>query len=139
MTFMGKYDDIIKLPHWEPRSHFRMAAIDRAGQFAPFAALTGYGAMVDEASRLTCSRMEPDEEQRSALDGTLGEIISRIAEHPEVRIVHYVPYLGKTGGEYVTAEGAVRNVELPNRRILLKDGEAICLDDIIEMEISGNG
>lgn len=59
MKEMGKYDDIINLPHWEPRTHPRMSAVNRAGQFAPFAALTGYDAMVSETARLVESKAEP--------------------------------------------------------------------------------
>lgn len=129
-----KYADIIGLEHPEPRTLPRMAASDRAAQFAPFSALTGYDAMVSEASRLTESRIELDEEQRLALDSVLADIIARAGEHPYVRIVHFVRDSRKTGGEYVTSEGHVRDVELPNRRILLKDGRAISLDDILRME-----
>ena len=132
---MGKYDDIISLPHWEPREHQRMSAIDRAGQFAPFAALTGYDAMVSETSRLTGSRIELDEEQRSELNDVLADIIGRIGEHPRVRIEYFVPDVRKSGGEYVSVEDAVRDVELPNRRIILKDGKTVSLDDVLSITL----
>ncbi|MBQ9310470.1 MAG: hypothetical protein IJ222_06355 [Bacteroidales bacterium] len=49
---MNGYDDIINVPHWEPsRKHPRMPRIDRAAQFAPFAALTGFDQMVEEAEQ----------------------------------------------------------------------------------------
>ena len=57
----GKYDDIIDLPHPEPQTHPRMPMRDRAAQFAPFAALTGYDAVIRETGRLTDARIEPDE------------------------------------------------------------------------------
>ncbi len=47
----GKYDDIIGLPHWEPKHHSRMSILDRAAQFAPFAALTGFEGVIDDTSR----------------------------------------------------------------------------------------
>ena len=53
---------MINLPHWEPVSHRRMSPMDRAGQFAPFAALTGYSDMVSETSRRTAEDFEPEEE-----------------------------------------------------------------------------
>ena len=127
---MGKYDDIIKLPHWEPREHQRMSAIDRAGQFAPFAALTGYDAMVSETARLTDSMTELDEEQRLILDDTLSAIVDRVNEHPHVVITWFRKDSRKAGGAYVRTEGDVRDVELPNRCIVLKTGERISLDDI---------
>lgn len=127
---MGKYDDIIGMPHWEPRTHPRMSAVDRAAQFAPFAALTGYDAMVSETARLTDSMKEVDEEQRRALDHVLSDIIGRVAEHPHVRITWFCKDLKKEGGAYVETEGHVRDVELHERRIVLKEGGRISLDDI---------
>ncbi|MBQ6761860.1 MAG: hypothetical protein IJP49_03835 [Bacteroidales bacterium] len=47
----GKYDDIIDLPHWDPKHHPRMSILDRAAQFAPFAALTGFEGVIDDTSR----------------------------------------------------------------------------------------
>ena len=52
----GKYDDIIELPHWDPKNHPRMSLEDRAAQFAPFAALTGFGDVIDDTSRKINSR-----------------------------------------------------------------------------------
>lgn len=132
-----KYSDIINLEHPEPRTHPRMSAMDRAGQFAPFAALTGYDSMIAETSRLTGFRMELDNEQRRALDEILADIIGRIKDHPEVRIVHFVPDKRKDGGgEYITSEGQVQNVELPDRHIILKGGKAISFDDILLMSLT---
>lgn len=50
---MSRYDDIINIPRWNPKSHPRMSEHDRAAQFAPFAALTGYDAMISETARMT--------------------------------------------------------------------------------------
>ena len=55
---MPAYDDIIHLPHHVSRNHPRMPMHDRAAQFAPFAALTGYEAAVGETARLTAERRE---------------------------------------------------------------------------------
>lgn len=132
---MGKYDDIINLPHWEPSCHRRMSSLDRAGQFAPFAALTGYDAMVMETSRLTGKRQEPDEDQLRSLNDALNGLLGRVAAHPTVSIVHFVRDARKAGGEYLTSEGPVQNVELPERRILLRDGRAVALDDIIDLTV----
>lgn len=126
-----RYADIIDLEHPEPKTHPRMASADRAAQFSSFAALTGYEAMVAETSRLTGSRVELDEEQRRALNESISDIVGRTAVHPKVRIVHFVPDKRKNGGEYVTIEGFVQNVELPNRKLVLKDGTTVTFDDIL--------
>lgn len=51
MKHMGKYDDMLNLPHWEPKTRRRMSDMDRAAQFASFAALTGYDEMVSGMER----------------------------------------------------------------------------------------
>lgn len=127
---MGKYDDMIEMKHWEPRTRPRMSAMDRAAQFAPFAALTGYDAMVSETARLTESMQETDEEQCQALNSALSDILGRIAEHPHVRITWFRKDPRKAGGAYVETEGHVRDVELHERCIVLKEGDRISFDDI---------
>ena len=51
-----RYDDIIHLPHHVSETRPRMSRANRAVQFAPFAALTGYEAVIDETAR----RMEAE-------------------------------------------------------------------------------
>ena len=53
----NKYDDIIGLPHPTSKKHPRMAAIDRAAQFSPFAALTGYEKALEETKELAIERV----------------------------------------------------------------------------------
>ena len=53
---MGKYDDIIDLPHFVSKKYPQMSMRDRAAQFSPFAALTGYDAEIKETARLTDKR-----------------------------------------------------------------------------------
>lgn len=127
---MSGYDDIINIPHWEPKSHQRMSDYDRAAQFAPFAALTGYYAMVSETSRLTDSRNDLDEEQMLSLNETLSMILARMNEHPKVLITWFRKDARKQGGAYVSTEGIVRDVDLAQRSIIFKDGNRISLDDI---------
>jgi hypothetical protein len=45
------YDDIINLPHYEPKHHPRMSMWNRAAQFAPFAALTGFDAAIKDTAQ----------------------------------------------------------------------------------------
>lgn len=114
-----------------------MSMLDRAAQFAPFAALTGYDAMVIEQARLTGSKIELDEEQRAALDSTLGQLVERITLHPEVHIVYFRADARKDGGAYAEVKGRVQNIELPTRLIIMKDATRISLDDIFEIDILG--
>ncbi|MCQ2170628.1 MAG: YolD-like family protein [Bacteroidales bacterium] len=132
---MSRYDDIINIPRWNPKSHPRMSEYDRAAQFAPFAALTGYDAMVCETARLTDARTDLDEEQMLALNETLSIIVERLNEHPKVSITWFRKDGRKKGGVYVQTEGTVRNVDIPGRLLILKEGAGISLDDIASIMI----
>ena len=65
---MKGYEDIINLPHHVSPTRPQMPMSDRAAQFAPFAALTGYDAAIKETGRQTDVRIELDEEALTALD-----------------------------------------------------------------------
>lgn len=132
---MSRYDDIINIPRWNPKSHPRMSEYDRAAQFAPFSALTGYDAMVCETARLTDARTDLDEEQMLALNETLSIIVERLNEHPKVSITWFRKDGRKKGGVYVQTEGTVRNVDIPGRLLILKEGAGISLDDIASIMI----
>lgn len=64
----NRYDEIINLPHHVSKTRPQMPMSDRAAQFAPFAALTGYDSAIKETGRLTNERIELDEEALTALD-----------------------------------------------------------------------
>ncbi len=78
------YDDIIRLPHHVSRNHPQMPLRDRAAQFAPFAALTGYEAAVGETARLTSERRELDPLEAEELNRRLADLAARLPERPEV-------------------------------------------------------
>ena len=62
---INAYEDIIHFPHHMSPNRPHMPAADRAAQFSPFAALTGYGAAIKETARLTDRKLELDEESDS--------------------------------------------------------------------------
>lgn len=132
---MNSYDDIINIPRWNPKSHPRMSEDDRAAQFAPFAALTGYDAMVNETARSTDVRSDLDEEQMLALNEVLSLIAERIGEHPKISVTWFRKDARKQGGAYVKTEGKVRDVDPTGRLIVLKDGSSISMDDIAAIAI----
>ena len=104
-----KYDDIIHLPHHVSDKRPQMPVLDRAAQFAPFAALTGYGEAVKETARLTERRIQPDEETLDILNRRLEFIKKHISEQPEVSVCFFRPDPRKDGGAYVTVSGTVKN------------------------------
>lgn len=88
---MDKYDDIINLPHYEPKYHPRMSKYKRSAQFAPFAALVGYDEQVQECSRLTDKRLEIDDELKEKINNKLNKINELIKNSPEVEITYFIP------------------------------------------------
>ncbi len=131
----GKYDDIIALPHPEPRTHPRMSLHDRAAQFSPFAALTGHSAAIAETGRLTDSRITLDESEMARVDAALQRLRELLPQAPAVSITYFVPDERKTGGSYQTITGVVRRIDTVNSVLLLTDQRAIPIPDILDVAI----
>ena len=124
------YDDIIHLPHHVSRNHPQMPMLDRAAQFAPFAALTGYDAAVGETARQTAERRELDPQEAEELNRRLAELIARLPERPEVTIEYFVPDERKAGGAYVTVTGVVRHISIAERVLVMEDETVIPMEDV---------
>ena len=129
-----EYADIIDLPHHVSTTRPRMSMIDRAAQFSPFAALTGYDAAIKETGRLTDERIELTEDSRAALDRKQQLLVDNLADHPEVSVTYFVPDERKPGGAYVTVTGRVKKVDKFERLLILTNGIKIPLDEILDME-----
>ena len=110
-----------------------MPMSDRAAQFAPFAALTGYDAAIKETGRLTDEKIELDEEALTALDMKYQLLMDTFDDAPEVTITYFQPDERKAGGKYTTATGAVKKVDDFERRITMQDGTKIPMDDILSI------
>ena len=124
------YDDIIHLPHHVSQNHPQMPMLDRAAQFAPFAALTGYEAAVGETARLTAEKRELSSQEAEELNRHLAALIARLPDRPEATVEYFVPDDRKSGGAYVTVTGRVRHISVPERTLVMEDGTVIALDDI---------
>ena len=130
----GKYDDIINLPNPTPTCRPRMAALDRAAQFAPFAALTGYDAVVEEAARLTDARLELSEDMKTMLNGKMQMILDDLDNEPFVTITHFLPDKRKAGGAYVDVSGIVEKIDEYERCIIMKDETKIPIEQVRAIE-----
>ena len=130
----GKYDDILRLPHHVSASRKPMAITARAAQFAPFAALSGYDAEVQEAGRLTDRPIEPDEYEKEALNARLRLLARHLWEEWVVSLVFFQPDERKAGGAYVTRTGTVKKLYETERLLTLTDGTVIPLDDLIALD-----
>ena len=131
----GDYDDIIDLPHHVSATRPRMSRLDRAAQFAPFAALTGYGAAIKETARLTDERSELGEYELMELNADIHMLMECIDEHPQVKITYFKPDERKDGGAYLTVKSRAKRLNEYERFILLEDETEIPFDDIYKIEL----
>lgn len=131
---MNPYDDIINLPHHTSTSRPRMSAHDRAAQFSPFAALTGYDSAITETARLTSTRLELDEYSKADLNEKLCIIQDQMDQQQEVSITYFQADKMKSGGAYITAAGSVKKIEQYERTVVMQDATKIPIDDILEIE-----
>lgn len=130
MTEDHSYDDIIHKPHCTSRKRPRMPLINRAAQFAPFAALTGFDGLVKETARLTDRYIELDEDSLRRLNMQLQRMLEHIADQPAVRLTLFVPDERKEGGAYRTVDGRVRRIDTVSRELILTDRRVIPLSAI---------
>ena len=130
----GKYDDIINLPRPVSSKHPPMPMSDRAAQFSPFAALTGYDEAVMETGRLTERKRELNDEEIAALNQKLQFLSEHLKEHPTVTVTFFIPDAKKTGGSYATKTRRLKKIDTFERWIQLDDGAKIPIDDITNIE-----
>ena len=128
-----KYDDIINLEHHISKTHKQMSMQNRAAQFAPFAALTGYEEAVKETARFTEKKIELDEELNNILDEKLRLIQSQIKNTPEITVTYFVPDDKKRGGKYQKITGKIKKIDDYNKFIIFTDGKCISIKDIIDI------
>ena len=111
-----------------------MSELERAAQFSPFAALTGYDAAIKETGRLTDEKIELDEEALATLDMRYQLLMDAFDDAPEVTITYFQADERKVGGKYITATGTVKKVDDFERRITMQDGSKIPMDDVLSID-----
>ena len=129
------YEDIINLPHHMSAVHPPMPLSDRAAQFAPFAALTGYGEVIKETARQTDRKPELTEDEKQALDYKLQMAVSLPGEKPMVTVTYFVPDRKKAGGSYHRAWGKIRKTDTDSRKLIMENGQQIELDLVVDIHI----
>ena len=113
--------------------HAPMRRCDRAAQFAPFAALSGFDETVQEAGRLTQAQIELAENEREALNDALVRLAARLPEQPEVRLTYFQPDAKKSGGTYRTILTRVRRLDATAQVLVLTDGTRIPFDALLSI------
>ena len=119
---MKKYEDIIGLSRPVSKKHPPMSRENRAAQFAPFAALTGFEGAIKEAARVTGEKIELDEKLKVLL-----------REKTPALFTYFQKDEQKEGGAYITVSGIVKKKDAYTHKIVLEDGTGICVEDILEI------
>ena len=132
---MGKYDDIINLPHHVSDYHRPMPMRNRAAQFAPFAALSGHEDAILETQRLTEKFKELSEEEINNLSRKLNYAVEKSSP---IRLTYFVPDRRKVGGSYKSLEGTIKKWDEADNSLLMKDGTIISVNFISEIDIMDN-
>ncbi|MBQ4545886.1 MAG: YolD-like family protein [Oscillospiraceae bacterium] len=133
-----RYDDVINRQHPTSKKHPRMSRMNRAAQFAPFAALTGYEESIEETARLTDRRIELSEYEMEELNAKLNFIQEHIKERPEVTITYFQPDERKEGGEYVTVTGRVRRIDEVNGVVVFEGETILDINTITDIKKEGS-
>ena len=128
------YDDIIQMPHHVSTKHPQMPLMDRAAQFAPFAALTGHAAAIQETARVTEEWLELDESEKAMLDERMQLLRENLSQRPEVTFTYFEPDTKKSGGTYLTARGRVKKIDAYGRQVILEDGTVLDMGQLVSIE-----
>lgn len=127
------YEDIIHLPHHVSVRRASMSLQDRAAQFSPFAALTGYDGIIAESGRLTQSMLELDGAAVEELNEALCRLAEVIHTRPEVNVTYFAPDSRKDGGSYRTITGRVRRIDTVEGYLEFTDRSCIPIEQILHL------
>lgn len=119
------YQELLYLPHPEPQNHPRMSRQNRAAQFAPFAALTGFDAAIAETGRQTQELFFLEESEICILDNRLRYLSEHLEERISVHLCYYVPDTKKSGGHYNDYWGAIRKIDENEKIVITEDNLVI--------------
>jgi len=129
-----KYMDIINMPHHVSTKHTPMSRYERAAQFAPFAALTGYEDIIEEEGRITDSRIDINDEAKYILDNKMQILMNDIVNRPIVSITYFLPDEKKAGGKYVTLDEKIKKIDILKHTIITESGTVIPTNDIVDIQ-----
>ena len=128
------YDDIINLPHHTSAKHQPMPMLSRAAQFAPFAALTGFNAAIDETARLTDAPMELDDYDNARLNRKFARLAEALPAQPTVTLICFVADQRKAGGTYQAVTGQLKAIDDYAHQLVLTDGRRIDIGTIVDLD-----
>ena len=131
---MSRYDDIIERKYEGSTTHKRMSLENRAAQFAPFAALTGHDAAINETARLTSERIELSSDEQRTLSERLNIALEKLTEQPSLSFMVFQPDTVKSGGRYVSVKGVIKKYDEYEKTIILTNNNFFKIDDIVTID-----
>ncbi len=131
---MGQYDAILHMDKPADKKHKPMSIHNRAAQFAPFDALTGFSEQIYETARLTDARIELSEEAKASLDLRLRILEKNIGHEPLVTITYFLADKKKEGGIYQTRSCRIKKLLPCEECLQLEDDTRICFEDILSID-----
>lgn len=131
------YEDIVNMPHHVSPIRTQMDISNRAAQFSPFAALSGYDDAVGETARITQDRADLSDEAVADINESLLILMEHASEHPEVTICYFKPDEKKSGGAFMTVDGRLKKLDAYSHEIFLEDGTSIPFENILHIEAAG--
>ena len=134
MNAQLKYSDIIDLPHHVSNKYPHLSREQKAAQFAPFAALTGFDDDVKETARLTDRKIDIDEGLKEIINDKLNIIVNNIKKNPFICITYFKKDSKKTGGKYITEEEKVKKINIIDNYLILNNNNKIFFEDILEIK-----
>lgn len=132
---MENYSDLIDHPHHVSRKRHAMPMRNRAAQFSPFAALTGFDAEINETARLTDTKRELTEDEMDILNQTFQKLLDMASEHPLVSVTYFKPDARKDGGVYATYTGHFRFFDAVEGKLKFMDRTEIPLDAVSYLKL----
>ena len=132
---MGKYDDIINLPHHTSKTHPQMSNYNRAAQFAPFAALVGYAEAIKESEEKYDFKAELSEDKKEEIEALLRGISNKIKSEPLIEVLYFVKQKENNIGKYCTYKGQVKKIDLTYNKIVFINKKSIFIKDIYDIKV----
>ena len=131
---MGKYDDIINLPHHESKNHPRMSNSNRAAQFAPFAALVGFSESIRKSEEILDDYALLSEDMKSEIEDALKKLSLKIKENPLVEVTYFEKKNTENKGKYLKFTGKIKKFDEFDRKIIFINRKTIYIKDIYNIK-----
>lgn len=131
------YEDIIHLSRPESKRHGKMPLLDRAAQFSPFSALTGFEEGLEETARKTSNRIELAENEKNLINEKLLLLADKLshcsteADLPQITLEYYEEDILKEGGHYLYKTGRVKKIDSYEQQLVFVDGTKITIRDVM--------